>query len=195
MGGAAAEYVKGIGMQWMIGDGDHPTETINRYNITIMQTEHRAGNAPWDPGYNAEEASNDHFYATQSWGYFTNWIGKGVNSYMAWNMVLDTIGRSLDDVRPWNQCALLAVDRDSGELIVTPAYWVFRHLSQYVEPGSVRVEVQGGDALAWKNPDGTIVTVLHNSGEQDAETTMAVGGTTVQFTIPASGWVTVNWQP
>lgn len=194
MGGAAAEYVKGIGMQWMIGDGDLPTQYASRYNIPIMQTEHRAGNTPWDPGYNSEQATNDHVYALQSWGYFKNWIGKGVNAYMAWNMVLDTIGRSLDDVRPWNQNAMLAVDRSSGELIVTPYYWVFRHLSQYVEPGSVRVDVQGGDALAWKNPDGSIVAVLHNSGDQEVQTTLAVGGTTVQLSIPGSGWVTVNWQ-
>ena len=118
-----------------------------------------------------------------------------MNSYLAWNMVLDTIGRSLDDVRPWNQNAMIVVDRANNALITTPYYYVFRHLSQYVEPGSVRVSVQGGDALAWKNPDGSIVTVLHNSGAQASDTTLAVGGTTVQFSIPGQGWATVNWQP
>ena len=135
MGGAAAEYVSGIGLQWGMGDGNQATDYANQYNVPIMQTEHKAGNYPWQAGYRSDRAPNDHAYALESWGFFKNWIGKGVNSYMAWNMVLDTIGRSLDDVRPWNQNALLAVDRNSGELIATPYYWVFRHLSQYVEPG------------------------------------------------------------
>jgi glucosylceramidase len=72
---------------------------------------------------------------------------------------------------------------------------VFRHLSQYVEPGSVRVSTQGGDALAWKNPDGSIVAVMHNSGGSPAATTLSIGGSTYQFDIPARGWATANWQP
>jgi glucosylceramidase len=68
-------------------------------------------------------------------------------------------------------------------------------MSQYVQPGSVRVGVQGGDALAWKNPDGSIITVLHNSGGQASQTTLAVGGTTIQFDIPGQGWATAIWEP
>ena len=92
------------------------------------------------------------------------------------------------------QNALLAVDRNSNTLVVTPTYYVFRHLAQYVEPGAVRVDVQGGDALAFRNPDGSVVTVLFNSGQQASNTTLAVAGTTLQFSIPARGWATVNWQ-
>src|SRR5690606_26419616 len=135
------------------------------YQVPVMQTEHKCGNYPWENGTDQSRAPNDHAYAEESWGFFTNWIRKSVNSYMAWNMVLDTIGLSLDEVRPWAQNALLAVDRNSSTLVVTPTYYVFRHLAQYVEPGAVRVEVQGGDALAFQNPDGSIVTVLFNSGQ------------------------------
>ena len=78
--------------------------------------------------------------------------------------------------------------------MITPTYYVFRHLAQYVEPGAVRVGTQGGDALAFKNPDGSIVTVMYNSGQGDAQTTLSVGGTMVQFSIPGRGWATVNWQ-
>lgn len=83
---------------------------------------------------------------------------------------------------------------NTGTLIVTPTYYVFRHVSQFVDPGSVRVATEGGDALAWKNPDGSIVTVLYNSGGQ-TQMTLAVGGTTLQFQVPGNGWATVNWQP
>ena len=47
---------------------------------------------------------------------------------------------------------------------MTPAYHVFRHLSPFVDPGANVIGTSGGDALAFKNPDGTIVAVLYNSG-------------------------------
>lgn len=190
----AAQHVKGIGLQWAMGDGNHPTTYAQRYQVPIMQTEHKCGNYPWVSGTNQTRAPNDQAYAEESWGFFKNWIGKGVNSYLAWNMVLDTAGRNLDMVRPWAQNALLAVDRQARRLIVTPTYYVFRHLSQYVDPGSVRVGTQGGDVLAWKNPDGSVVAVLHNSGGQSSRTTLSIDGKLLQFDIPGRGWATVNWQ-
>jgi len=194
MGNATARgFVKGIALQWGMGDGNLPSQYATQYQLPIMQSEHKCGNYPWAGG-NANMAPNDHAYAEESWGFFKNWIGKNVNSYMAWNMVLDTIGRSLDTVRPWAQNALLTVDRNSGTLNLTPTYHVFRHLGQYVEPGAVRVGTQGGDALAFKNPDGSIVTVMFNQSQQAADTTLSVAGATLQFSIPGRGWATVNWQ-
>lgn len=194
MGNATARgFVKGIALQWGMGDGNLPSQYASQYQIPIMQSEHKCGNYPWEGG-NANLAPNDHAYAEESWGFFKNWIGKNVNAYMAWNMVLDTVGRNLDNVRPWAQNALLAVDRATGELKITPTYYLFRHLGQYVEPGAVRVATQGGDVLAFKNPDGSIVAVVHNQGQQAADTTLAVAGTTLQFSVPARGWATVNWQ-
>ncbi len=64
-----------------------------------------------------------------------------------------------------------------------------------VEPslGAVRLGTQGGDALAFRNPDGSIVTVLYNSGGE-TQMTLSVGGQNLQFTVPGQGWATVNWQ-
>jgi len=58
----------------------------------------------------------------------------------------------------------------------------------------VRLGTTGGDALAFRNPDSSVVTVVHNSGSQPSTTTLAVGGTTFEFSVPARGWATVNWQ-
>jgi glucosylceramidase len=190
----ARGYVKGIGLQWGMGDSNAPSDYASQYQVPIMQTEHKCGNYPWENGTDQSKAPNDHAYAEESWGFFKNWIGKGVNSYSAWNMVLDTIGRSLDTVRPWAQNALLAVNVQEGSLVITPTYWLFRHLAQFVEPGAVRVGTTGGDALAFQNPDGSIVVMMYNSGGGAAETTLSVGGTMVQFSIPGRGWATVNWQ-
>ena len=83
-------------------------------------------------------------------------------------MVLDTGGKGNDTVRQWAQDALLVVNTSSKTLTLTPAYYVFRHVSQYVQPGAKVVATSGGDALAFKNPDGSVVAVMYNSGGANA---------------------------
>lgn len=188
--GAAASYVTGVGLQWnTIGH----VGTLANQGYLVMQTEHRCGNNPWDAGFNPNTPSNDHAYAVDSWGLIKEWLEAGVNIYSAWNMVLDTNGHNLDWSRPWPQNALLTVNRASKTLTATPAYYVFRHLSYFVDPGAVRVGTTGGNALAFKNPDGSLVAVVYNSGAA-GPTTVSLGGSTVQVTIPSQGWATINLQ-
>lgn len=189
----ARAFLSGVGLQWNMRTN---VGYYTQRQLTVMQTEHQCGNFPsGQQGYESRPAPNDHAYALESWGLMYDWITRGVNSYLAWNMVLDTFGRNLDQVRPWNQNALLVVDRAQKTLRATPTYYVFRHLAQYVEPGAKRVATQGGQALSFKNPDGSIVTVVHNNGGSAAQTTVAVGGSSLQFQVPAQGWATLNWQP
>lgn len=192
MGNAtAASYVKGIGLQW--GQVQNAQKYVNNYDVPVMQTEHQCGNNPWE-GHDQSRAPNDYAYGVESWNRIKEWLNTGVNSYLAWNMVLDTVGRSLDTVRPWAQNALIAIDRGSGTVNITPYYYVFRHLAQFVEPGSVRVQTSGGDALAWKNPDGSVVAIVYNSGNAPAMTTVSIGGTEISGEVPGRGWATFNWQ-
>ena len=105
-------------------------------------------------------------------------------------MVLDTQGHSLDG---WPQNALLVVDRSAQTLIITPAYYVFRHYSQYIAPGATRIGINGSnDALAFKNPDGSIITEIYNSGDSSATMTVDVSSTLYQFDVPAHGWATLR---
>ncbi len=191
---SAVKYIKGFGLQWnMISS----VSGLTSRNLPIVQTEHKCGNYPWNPSglpaFNPDTAPNDYPYAVESWGYIRDWIKAGVTSYSAWNMVLDTAGKNLDSQRPWPQNALLTVNTSSKTLTVTPVYYVFRHVSQYVDPGARRVGTTGGDALAFKNPDGSIVTVLYNSGAAK-RAILAVADKKLQFDMPANGWATVNWQ-
>jgi glucosylceramidase len=84
----------------------------------------------------------------------------------------------------------LTVDEATQTLDVTPTYYVFRHFAQFVEPGATVVGTTGGDALAFKNPDGSIATILYNSGAATT-VTVAVAGKTLEFAMPANGWATV----
>ncbi|HET7538643.1 MAG TPA: glycoside hydrolase family 30 beta sandwich domain-containing protein, partial [Polyangiaceae bacterium] len=190
----ALGYVKGFGMQW---NTDTNVQALKSANKTIWQTEHRCGNYCGFTSPNAtstcdsNKPQNDYAYGVESWKNIRDWIGKGVNGYSAWNMVLDTLGTNLNASKPWHQNALLVVDRNAKKLIQTPAYYVFRHLSQFVAPKSNLIGTSGGDALAFKNPDGTITLVMYNSGAAK-KTTVSLGGTKFQFDMPGNGWATVH---
>jgi len=192
---AAMMYIKGFGVQWNL---QAAVATLAAKG-PVMQTEHRCGNynfdSPyWDKSrYDAAKAQNDHLYGEESWQLIRDWIVSGVNSYSAWNMVLDTVGKSLDN---WPQNALLVVDRSAKTLIVTSAYYAFRHYSQYVLPGATRIGLSGSkDALAFKNVDGSIVTEVYNGGPSSKKTTVGVGSAFYQFEVPAHGWATLRIAP
>jgi glucosylceramidase len=194
---AALQYVKGFGVQWNL----QAAVAGLAQKGPVMQTEHKCGNynfqTPyWDQSrYSSTMAQNDHLYGEESWQLIRDWIVSGVNSYSAWNMVLDTVGKSLDG---WPQNALLVVDRSAKKLIVTPAYYVFRHFSSTIAPGATRIGTTGSnDAVAFKNPDGSVVLHLYNSGAAAKTMTVAIGGSPslYQFAVPAHGWATLRTSP
>jgi glucosylceramidase len=196
---AALSYTRGFGVQW------NPLAAVATLaqKGRVMQTEHRCGNYPfaspyWDQSrYNANMPQNDHLYGEESWQLIRDWIVAGVNSYSAWNMVLDTVGKSLGN---WPQNALLVVDRSAKRLIVTPAYYVFRHFSQYIAVGATRIGTSGSnDALAFENPDGSVVVQVYNKDASSKTTTVGVGTalsqTLYRFDVPAHGWATLRVAP
>jgi glucosylceramidase len=184
---AARGYVKALGFQWGM---QGKVAGARSYNLPVWQTEHKAGNYPWAKPFDATTAPNDQAYAVESWGLIRDWIKAGVTAYSAWNMVLDTAGVGIDTTRVWPQNALLTVDTSARALNATPAYYVFRHLSQFVAPGAKVVATRGGDALGFKNPDGSIVAVMYNAGSARTMT-VAAAGKKLQFAMPGSGWATV----
>lgn len=193
----AVKYTDGVTLQWNT-IGRIPSILSAHPTFQVMQSEHKCGNYPFSvagtPAFNPDKPANDQAYAVESWGYIKQWIVANSNGYSAWNMVLDTAGKNLDTQRPWPQNALLVVDRTAKQLTVTPVYYVFRHLSYFVDPGAVRVATTGGDAVAFKNPDGSLVTVLFNSGAAAMTTVSLGGGNTFQVQMPAQGWATIYWK-
>jgi glucosylceramidase len=189
------KYVKGFGLQW-----NHTTTTASLApKGRVWQTEHRCGNYNfeaiyWDiKRYDANKPQNDHLYAEESWQHIRDWVAGGVNAYSAWNMVLDTYGKSLDG---WPQNALIVVDRSTKKVIITPAYYVFRHFSQYVDSGATRIGTTGdNDALAFMNPDGKIITEVYNKNDASRKMTISVKNDLYQFDVPAHGWATFCARP
>jgi len=200
---SAMKYIEGFGMQWnVIGD----VAGLTKYNLPIWQTEHRCGNYPWggettivnvgsapvNITYNSSTAPNDFNYALESFGNIGQWLLTGVNSYSAWNMVLDTAGLSMAN---WPQNALLTVDTGAGTLNITPAYYVFRHFSQFIAPGAVRVATGGSSSFvsyAFKNPDGSHALIMYNPNTSSVQTIASVAGKMIEFTVPANAFATLK---
>lgn len=188
----ALGFITGFGLQWNPKD---KVATLRSKDRFVIQTEHKCGNYPfatdyWDrTRYDPNKPQNDYAYGIESWKNIRDWIRGGVNGYSAWNMVLDSLGKNLNVVKPWHQNALLVVDRDTKTLTKTPAYYVFRHVSQYIEAGSTVVATTGGDALAFKKDDRYVV-ILYNDGAAK-QTVVSVGGENVQLDMPANGWATL----
>lgn len=191
----AKTFVTVAGAQWGVLKA---VETAKIGNLPIWATEHKCGNYPWNPSglpaYNSQQAPNDYAYGVESWGYIRDAINKAkVTAYSAWNMVLDKSGLGNDTSRDWKQNALLVVD--GGKVNATPYYYVFRHFAQYVQPGANVVSASGGDAVAFKNPDGSLVAVMYNSGAANPNYVVQIGGKKLQFAMPGNGWATVKVKP
>ena len=198
----AMQYVKGFGLQW---NTNSKVGTLKSKG-PVMMTEIKCGNYNFDTSnpsgdwswkqsqYNASAPQNDYAYGIEVWKTARDWIKLGVSSYSAWNMVLDTSGANNNKTTPWHQNALLVVDRSAKKLIQTPAYYVFRHLSQYIQLPATVATVSGGDAVAFKGSDGSYLVVLYNSAAAKTMT-ISVGGAKLQISAPNNGWATINYKP
>jgi len=206
---AAKPFITGFGLQWnMMQSGAFIPSAAASSSLPKWQTEHKCGNYSWGgaaygQNYNSSTAPNDFGYAQESWGNIHDWLKAGVSVYSAWNMILDPGGKS---VANWPQDTLIVADPSSKMLSPKPAYYAFRHFSQYTQPGATRVDATGdvgcsGDgigkcgsgvaAIAFKNPDNTHVTVLFNNQGSAAQVVLAVGSTNLQFMMAANSFATV----
>lgn len=167
---------------------------IQSAGMPIWVSEHKAGNYPWLTSTYQTTPPNDMAYAIETWGLIRDAITKsGVSLYSAWHMALDKGGKNIDTSIPWPQNTLLVAD--SGKLTPTPAYYVFRHFSRYVElgakvVGATALGANSANVVAFKNPGGGLVAVLYNPGS--AKTIrVALGGQTLQFSAPSNGFATL----
>jgi hypothetical protein len=60
--------------------------------------------------------------------------------------------------------------------------------------GAAGASGSGGDAVAFKNPDGSLVAVLYSAAAK-SNYVVAMGGKKLQFSVPAAGWATVRYKP
>ena len=102
------------------------------------------------------------------WGStFAGVLSNGCRAIITWNLLLDQQGKP--NIGPFSCGGLVTLNTD-GSLTMSGQYWALRHLSQHVRRGALRLGSHTDSSelnhLAFANPDGSLVLVLTNSGEE-----------------------------
>lgn len=144
----------------------------NYTDIKLIQSETKCG-----------DGKNDWTYAEEQFDCFKEFLAAGVSQYFLWNMVLDEKGANTSG--DWLQNAPITVNSKTSEVSYNPSYYLTKHFCYYIEPGAVRIKTTGGfaDAIAFKNPDGTIALEVKNGSDEPVTLEISFNGKAIQATL------------
>lgn len=174
---AARRYITGMGFQWA-GKGAIPEVRRKYPELKLMQTETECGNG-----------SNDWAAAEHTFGLMKHYFRHGANAYMYWNMILDETGKSQWG---WKQNSMISIEKASGKVVYNPEYYLMKHLSYYVRPGSKYIHVSGHEnCLAFVNHDQLVIFYYHD-GDAEKMTTFAVNNQMISVNLKPKSFNTFS---
>lgn len=175
---SSGEYVKGVGFQWA-GKEALPAIHASYPHLKLYQTEQECGNG-----------ANDWPGALYSWDLMQHYFRHGINVYDYWNIALEEGGLSRWG---WHQNSLVVVDRATRTHRFTPEYYLLKHLSHYLRPGAryIPIIVDPTDAMAFRNPDGSLVVMLANRTSAPMVRSVKLLNTYYTLTLPAMSFNTI----
>lgn len=150
----ARKYIKGIAYQWA-GQNCIARTHESWPEIELIQSESECGT-----GDNSWE------YAEYIFHLINHYFRNGATAYTYWNMILD----DQDSTWGWWQNSLFTITADTHEVRRNPEYYVMRHFSHFVRPGAKVLGTTGhfnSMAIAFRNPDGTVVVVAQNALDEE----------------------------
>lgn len=176
---AARPWIKGAAFQWA-GKPAIPFVHRDHPEIRMVQSEQECG-----------DGRNDWRYARYTWTLIRHYLSNGVSIYDYWNIALPDGGVS---TWGWSQNSLITVDLKKRTFARTFEYYVLRHLTQFVQPGAVRIQAQSWtgyeNELAFRNRDGSVVVIVQNDLAQPLPLNFAVGNRVVSAQLPADSFNT-----
>lgn len=177
---AAGPLIRGVGVQWA-GKGALDEIRKRRPQLPIWGTEQECG-----------MGTNDWHFARYGWSLMKRYINAGASVWEYWNMALPTKGVS---TWGWPQNALISVDTERGRYRLNPDYWVMKHLASQVRPGARFVPTSSlagfENQLAFRNPNGDLVIVIHNEMAQPQPVRLMVASKQLSPTLPADSFNTI----
>ncbi len=172
----AAKYIYGIAMHWYSGDHFEQLEMFNRLypDKDIVFSE---GCYEYSLGA-SDTVKIGEKYAHDMIGNFNN----NCNIFCDWNLLLNEEG---GPNHVGNFCdAPIMADTNKNEVHIHDSYYYIGHFSKFVKKGAKRIgsskwtyEV---DSVSFKNPDGSIVSVVLNMTDVDKEFFFCVDGEMVK---------------
>lgn len=128
-------------------------------------------------------------------GVLNNWA----RSITSWNLALDEKGKP--NVGPFSCGGVVTVENETHKITRSGQYWAFAHYSKHIKRGArvfatdgVGFDGAGGSVshAGFRNPDGSLVVVLANTGEQK-RAQLVLGGKALEIDLPADSVHTLEW--
>jgi len=168
----AARFIKGVGTQWA---GKNALPAIHREfpKLMIYQSEQECG-----------DGTNNWSYTGYCWQLMKHYFRSGASAYMYWNISTDQGGMS---TWGWAQNSLVSVDTAAKIFRYNHDYYLLKHLTHFVDVGAKSLETTGtcDDALAFVNPDGSMVLLVRNERPHAQMVQVQVRDRAVAVELPA----------
>ena len=182
----ASKYISGIAFHWYSGDHFEQLEMFNKLypNKDLVFSE-----GCYEYSLGAKETVQiGEKYAHDMIGNFNNYC----NTFCDWNLLLDEKGGP-NHVGNFCDSPIMA-DTVNDEIHIHDSYYYIGHFSKFVEKGAKRIGsskwTRDLDTVSFKNPDGTIVTVVLNATDNEKEFCISVNGEMVETKLEAHSIVT-----
>ncbi len=186
----AYEFIDGIAWHGYVGE----PSAMTRVHEAFPQK-----NAYWTeggPDINQPDYQTDFTKWAETFnGVMNNWA----RSITAWNIALDEKGKP--NVGPFSCGGLVTVENGSHKVTRSGQYWAFAHYTKHVKRGARVIATNGlgfdgaGGSVshaAFRNPDGSMVVVLANMGEQ-RRAQLVMGAKMLEVDLPADSVHTLHW--
>jgi len=141
-------------------------------------------------------------------------VEAGVSGWIYWNLILDMTGGpflyspSHADNGANLQQAVIHIDPEKGDYIVTGLFWYLAHFSKYVRPGMIRIGTRvegstvsgyvaegttGVEALSFRNSTHIVMQVMNHDAE-NASVALRASGKMAILHLPAASITTAYWE-
>ena len=168
----AGKYISGIAFHWY--SGDH-FEQLAMFNKLFPSKDIVFSEGCYEYSRGAADTTKiGEKYAHDMIGNFNNYC----NAFCDWNLILDEKG---GPNHVGNFCdAPIMADTAKDEIIVHDSYYYIGHFSKFVKKGAKRIGSskwsQEIETVSFKNPDGSIVTVVLNATDNDLDFNIVLNG-------------------
>ncbi|HVW78696.1 MAG TPA: glycoside hydrolase family 30 beta sandwich domain-containing protein [Alloacidobacterium sp.] len=151
-------------------------------------------NAYWTEG-GPDYKSPDYATDWAKWSStFTGILRNWARCIVSWNLVLDENGKP--NIGPFDCGGVVTLNSKTQEITRSGQYWAFAHYSKVIKPGAYVIaswgELKGIEHIALKNPDGSHVLILTNTGSEQT-LQCALHQKSLSVTVPPDSVTTLTW--
>lgn len=177
----AAKHVSGIAFHWYSGEYYEELEAFHKlYPDKDIVFSEGCCKLPKD---NDGITATAERYAHEIIGNFSNYA----NFFCDWNLLLDKNGGP-NHVGNFHDAPILA-NTETDELYIRDSFYYIGHFSKFIKKGARRIATSrfsdSIEAISFKNPDSSIVTVVLNRTDSDTDIVLRIAGSLVDVKAEA----------